>query len=210
MSETCHDSESSVCLCPSCVDSISDFVSCITNLEQAHAVVGHVLEKHQSSLIQISALESILAEKDPEIQALNHKLDITQHQLRDYQQCDSSVQLSLHSRNSSTSSTSSTNQELTDQIARLKQKIKANKNAGHPHALRLKAAVTQYANQVEQHGLAVQEDNRELYYLAWRWKEKCQEMQGYEQFVIDSQIFREMQQAEVSRERVEEWHMVAY
>jgi chromosome segregation ATPase len=196
MSEFCHDTETSVCLCSSCVDSISDFVSCVTNLEQAHAVIHHVVEKHQSQLIQTAALKSILADKDPEIQILRQKLDIAEEQLYGYQEYDNPSQMSMHTRNSSTSSRSSTNQELIEEVARLKQKIKANKHAEHPYALRLKAAVTQYANQVEQHGLAIEEDNRELYYLARRWKDRCEEMQRYEQFVIDSQIYREMQQAE--------------
>jgi cob(I)alamin adenosyltransferase len=201
MSRTFHDSRpDAICLCPTCVDDINNFISCLTNLEQAQAVTHHILEKHQSQLIQIAALKTVLEDKDPIINLLRQQIDMLQEHIREYQQ--ESNPSCLYRMPGSMSGfeigggTTQAYEDAMEQVVRLKQKLRSARTGEHPHAMRLKVAANQFAANAAQKTAEVQAENAEVLALAKEWRCKVQELEHYEQFVVDSQIWREMHEAE--------------
>jgi len=204
MSRTFHDTRpDATCLCPSCVDDINHFISCITSLEQAQAVTHHVLETHQSQLIQIAALKAVLEDKDPIIHLLRQQLDMVQEHIRDYQHDSDSV--CPHRMPGSkphlgvAAGSTQAYEDAMEEVVRLKQKLRSARTGEHPHAMRLKAAANQFAADAAQRVANLQEENAEVLALAKEWQHRVQELQHYEQFVVDAQIWREVLEAEEGR-----------
>jgi len=201
MSHAFHDSRpDAICLCPSCVDDINHFISCITSLEQAQAVTHHVLEKHQSQLIQIAALKAVLEDKDPTIHLLRQQLDMLQEHIREYHQ-DSDTPPSLHrmpgsKRPEAGPGLSEAYEDLMEQVARLKQKLRSARTGEYPHSMRLKAAANQSVTNAAQKTTELQAENAEVLSSAKELMDRVKELEHYEQFVVDAQIWREVLEAE--------------
>jgi len=201
MSRTFHDTRSdAICLCSTCVDDINHFISCITSLEQARAVTHHVLEKHQSQLIQIAALKAVLEDKDPTIHLLHQQLDMLQEHIREYLQdgdfsCLHRMPGSISGSGAWTGSTQAYEDAL-EQVVRLKQKLRSAHTGEYPHAMRLKPAANQFVASAAEKVAGVEAEKAEVLALANGWKCRVQELEHYEQFVVDAQIWREVLEAE--------------
>jgi len=220
-----HDATpNTICLCPTCIDDIALFATSLTTLPQARAVTSHLIAQHQDQLCQISALTSMLEEKDPLIELLRQQVDALREQLRGYEggvdgrematSLSNSMQAgvgnhhhqrstsSLTSTSSSSSSTTSVaeeereNETLTH-LSHLRQQRRSERKREHPAAMRLRAACNEYANQAHAREVEAQEEAADWVWYAEGLRERVGDLVGVEQWAIDCQIYREMGECEM-------------
>jgi len=232
MPHATHDaSNGSICLCPTCVDDISLFVTSLTTLPQARAVTSHILSKHQSQLVQISALTCVLQEKDPELRLLRQQVEGLEMRLQEYEGLvvDGDVnegghvtattaspssattlgrthrRMSSAMSNASTHSTTNSEEEseVLTQIATLRQMLRSERRKEHPAAMRLRAAANEYANQAHAREMEAEGEAQEWMYFAEKWRGRVAELAECEQFLIDSQIWREMRECGCGEQELE-------
>lgn len=72
--------------------------------------------------------------------------------------------------------------------------LRSERKKEHPAALRLRAAANEYANQAYAREMEAEEEASEWMWYAEKWRERVGELAECEQFLIDSQIWREMQE----------------
>jgi len=87
-------------------------------------------------------------------------------------------------------------EDAMEQVARLKQKLHSARTGEYPHSMRLKAAANQSVTNAAQKRTELQAENAEVLALAKELMVRVKELEHYEQFVVDAQIWREVLEAE--------------
>ena len=87
-------------------------------------------------------------------------------------------------------------EDAMEQVARLKQKLRSARTGEYPHSMRLKAAANQFVTNATHKTTELEAENAEVLSLAKELMDRVKEVEHFEQFVIDAQIWREVLEAE--------------